>query len=181
MQAIVIRVRQQWQTATWTDVSWLFFCAVLFWASKWAGKFFEGVPGHAGAFWIPTLFLARASVRRTGAATMTALMGAALWELPRGRGLNISSYVAAGLVLDAFSLSAERLRWLPAALLGGALCHLAKYGFHNVPTVLLGVPAHFLTWGTMPVLMLHLLFGAMGGFAGWLLLRGVERWHGKQT
>ncbi len=173
MKTIALRVRRQWQSATWVDVEWILFCAVLFWASKWAGKFFEGVPGHAGAFWIPTLFLARATVGKSGAATMTALLGAALWK--HGGSFDIGSYVAAGMVLDILDLNAERLRSLPFALLGGALCHLAKFGFHLIPTALLAVPAHFLSWGMMPVTGLHLMFGLVGGLGGWVLLRGAER------
>jgi hypothetical protein len=181
MQAIAVRVRQQWQSATWTDVTWILCCAVLFTASKWAGKFFEGVPGHAGAFWIPTLFLARATVGKPGAATMTALMGAAFWAFPKGGGsFEIAHYVAAGMVLDALSWNAERLRLLPLALLGGALCHLAKFGFHNVPITLVGISKPFLTWGMMPVVGLHLLFGLLGGFVGWLLLRGAERMRNQE-
>jgi hypothetical protein len=147
-------------------------CAVLFYASKWAGKIIQGVPGHSAVFWIPTLFLARAAVGKTGAASMTALLGATLWFLPQGAVyFNLGSYVAAGLVLDAFDLNALRLRRLPFALLGGALCHLAKFGFHNVPPTLLGLYRPFMTWGTIQVAWMHLLFGLIGGFLGWLVLR----------
>jgi hypothetical protein len=176
MQTFALRARQQWQSATWAEVGWLILCSVLFWASKWAGHLFEGVPGHAGAFWIPTLFLARAFVSRPGAATMTALTGASFWCFPRGGGsFDLASYVAAGIVLDALDLNTERLRRLPFALLGGGLCHLAKFGFHNVLIVLLGLPGPFLSWGLMSVAQLHLLFGLLGGFLGWVLLRAAQK------
>jgi hypothetical protein len=172
MSAVTLRLREQWQSATLVDAGWLILCALLFWASKGAGKLIDGVPGHAGAFWIPPLFLAHGLVRRPGAVTLTALLGAACWGFPKGGGMGaLAPYVAAGLVLDTLAGQTERLRWLPIALLAGALCHLAKFVFHNVPTVLLGLSPHFLTLGLAPVAGLHIGFGVIGGLGGWLLLR----------
>jgi hypothetical protein len=172
MSAVTLRLRERWQSATLVDAGWLFLCALLFWASKGAGKLIDGVPGHAGAFWIPPLFLAHGLVRRPGAITMTALLGAACWVFPKGSGAGaVAPYVAAGLVLDLMAGQRERLRWLPMALLAGALCHLAKFLFHNVPAVLLGLSPDFMTLGLLPVAGLHLLFGLLGGLGGWLLLR----------
>jgi len=172
MQTVTLRLRERWQSATLMDAGWLLFCAFLFWGSKGAGKLIEGVPGHAGAFWIPTLFLAHRLVRRPGAATLTAFLGAACWSFPSGGGVGtMAPYLAAGLVLDALAGQGDRLRRLPVALLAGALCHLAKFVFHNVPAALLGLSPHFLTLGLLPVAGLHLLFGVIGGLGGWLLLR----------
>jgi len=172
MSAVTLRLREQWQNATLVDAGWLILCAFLFWASKGAGKLIDGVPGHAGAFWIPSLFLARGLVGRPGATTMTALLGAALWQLPGGGGTGtMAPYVVAGLVLDAVGGQGDRLRRLPFALMAGALCHVAKFVFHNVPLVLLGLSPHFLTVGLMPVAGWHILFGIIGGLVGWLLLR----------
>jgi len=169
------RVSRQWQETTRAELLWLLFCGLVFWASKLGGKLFEGIPGHAGAFWIPALFLARAVVPRAGASTLTALLGGSLVCLPTGNSLGLAAYVAAGLVLDALALNTERLRWLPWALAGGVACSLAKFSFHNLPAAALGVPAHFLTWGLLPVTGLHLLFGLVGGLIGWLLLRRFSR------
>lgn len=171
MQTVTLRLREQWQSATLIDAGWLILCAFLFWASKGAGKLIEGVPGHAGAFWIPVLFLARGRVRRPGATTLTALLGAACGSFPRGGGMGaLAPYVAAGLVLDMLAGPGDRLRRLPFALLAGALCHLTKFAFHNLPAALLGLSPHFLTLGLLPVAGLHLLFGGIGGLGGWLLL-----------
>jgi hypothetical protein len=175
MQSVTLRLRERWQSATLMDAGWLLLCALLFWGSKGAAKLIDGVPGHAGAFWIPPLILAHGRVRRPGAAALTALLGAACWSLPGGDGGALAPYVAAGLVLDALAGQGERLRRLPVALLAGGLCHLAKFLFHNVPALLLGLSPHFLTWGLLPVAGLHLLFGVIGGLGGWLLL-GTNRW-----
>jgi hypothetical protein len=172
MQTVTLRLRDRWQSATLMDAGWLLLGALLFWGSKGAGKLIAGVPGHAGAFWIPPLFLAQGRVHRPGAATVTALLGAVCWGFPSGGGVGtLAPYVAAGLVLDALAGQGDRLRWLPVALLAGALCHLAKFVFHNVPAALLGLSPHFLTLGLLPVAGLHLLFGVIGGLGGWLLLR----------
>jgi hypothetical protein len=180
MTALARRLKRGWESASLSDLAWLIGCGLLFWASKWTGKLFEGTPGHAGAFWIPTLFLARAALGRPGAATMAALMGASFWCFPRGGGMGgLAPYVAAGLALDLMDRNGDRLRRLPIALLAGALCHLVKFGFHNVPAAVLGLRATFLAWGFWPVAALHLLFGLAGGFTGWLCLRAADRWSEK--
>jgi hypothetical protein len=171
MQHVALRLREQWRSASLVDAGWLLLCVFLFWASKGAGKLIDGVPGHAGALWIPSLFLARGLVSRPGAMTLTALLGATFWSFPSGGGIGaLSPYVAAGLVLDALGWERDRLQHLPLALLAGALCHLAKFTFHNVPAVLLGLSPHFLSLGLMPVAGQHLMFGLVGGLGGWALL-----------
>jgi hypothetical protein len=171
MQAVMTRWRDQWQSATLLDAGCLLLCALLFWASKGAGKLIEGVPGHAGAFWIPALFLSRRLVDRPGASTLTALLGAACWSVPNSGAGSLAPYVAAGLVLDVLGEPSQRLRRLPPALLAGALCHLVKFSFHNLPAALIGLSPHFLSFGLLPVAGLHLLFGLVGGFCGWVLMR----------
>jgi hypothetical protein len=165
------RLSRAWQHTTRAELVWLLFSVFLFWGGKWAGKMLQGIPGHAAAFWIPALFLARAAVPRPGAGTLTALLGGMLWSLPEPNPLGWAGYVAAGVTLDLLAPHTERLRWLPYALLGGVACSLAKFCFHNLPAAVVGVDAHFLSWGLMPVAGLHLLFGLVGGLIGWLLLR----------
>jgi hypothetical protein len=176
--AASLRLRRQWQSASWADAGWLLFSALLFWGSRWAGSRFEGLPGHAAAFWIPALFVARAGVPRPGAAALAALGGASLWSFSRGMGVqDAASFVGAGLALDLLELNSRRLRRLPLALLGGAACALTRFGFHNLPAAVIGVPAHFTSWGFVPVAGLFLAFGLLGGLLGWVILRVGDRLH----
>src|SRR5207244_238417 len=145
------RLSREWQGTTRAELAWLLFSVLLFWGGKWAGKLLHGIPGHSAAFWVPALFLARAAVPRPGAGTVTALLGGALWSLPESNPLGWAGYVAAGLALDLLARHTERLRRLPYALLGGAVCSMAKFSFHNLPAAVLGVEAHFLSWGLLPV------------------------------
>jgi len=170
MSSIVAGLGRRWQDATLTDATWIVFCGLVFWGSKWAGKLLEGVPGHASAFWIPVLFLATARVHRTGSGSLTALLGSFLWTLPRANPLGVAPYLAAGLVLDAFASKEERLRHLGWALVAGTACSLAKFSFHNIPAAILG-SGHFLSWGLWTVALLHAAFGLVGGLLGWLALR----------
>ncbi len=160
-----------WGQVTRAELAWLLGCALLFWALKGTGKLLEGIPGHAAAFWVPVLFLARAGVPRPGAGACTGPLGGARWGLPTGKSLGLAGYVAAGLALDAFALRGDRLRWLPLALLAGVLCSLAKFSFHNIPAAVLGAHASFLAWGMAPVAGLHNFFGMAGGLIGWALVR----------
>lgn len=169
MSAFALNLRDQWRDATLRDAALLLLFAGLFWASKWTGKWIEHVPGHSGAFWIPVLMLSAGTLRRSGAATATALFGAFLWSFPKGEG-SIAPYVLAGLVLDLLHGSRDRLRSLPVALGAGVLAHLAKFAFHNVPRLVLGVPGDFVSWGIGPAGALHAAFGLLGGLIGWLLL-----------
>ncbi len=189
MQTVALRLRRQWETVTWTTVLWVVASGLLFWGSKWAGKLCEGIPGHAGAFWIPTLFLARTMVRKPGASTLSALLGASLWCYPHGQFFNLSSYLAAALVLDAMDFNSDvnpgqhqrGLRYLPLALVGGGLAHMAKFAFHNLPMLTLGARGGFITWGMGVTAGLHLLFGVFGGFIGWTMVRGMERLQERRT
>lgn len=178
MASLVAHLGRRWPGAPWAptlaDAAWLLGCGLLFWASKWLGKQFEGIPGHASAFWIPVLFLAADRVRQPGRGTLAALLGSFLWTLPRANPLAVAPYLAAGLALDACAPRAERLRRPGFALLVGAACSLAKYAVHNLPGAVLGV-GHFLTWGAAQVALLHLLFGLVGGGVGCLLLRALPR------
>jgi hypothetical protein len=178
MTSLTGRLGREWAAATRAELGWLLGCALLFWLGKWAGKWFEGIPGHAALFWVPSLYLARGMVPRAGAGAFTALLGGGLWCLPNGNSLGLAGYVAAGLALDALAFrrpeGTRRLRRLPWALAGGAVAAMAKFGFHNVPAAVLGAGAHFLAWGMGPVAVFHLLFGLAGGFLGWLLLRRLK-------
>lgn len=169
------RLSRHWQETSRAEIAWLLFSALVFWAAKSAGRFLEGVPGHAAAFWVPALFLARAAVPRPGAGTVTALLGGALSSLPGGSPVGLAGYVAAGLALDLLVPRSARLRWLPLALLGGTAASLAKFSFHNVPAAVLGAGGHFMTWGLLPVAGLHFVFGLLGGFLGWLIARRFAR------
>ncbi len=175
MQSIAIRVKQ-WQSASWQHVAWLLFCVALFDGGKLLGKLAKGIPGHSVAFWLPALFIARGMVNRPGAATMTALLGSALWCLPKGDGFfDIASFVAAGLTLDALMEKPERLRSLLFALAVGALAGLVKFGFHLIPALILAETMHSLRLGAYTVGALHFAFGALGGGLGWAALRKLRR------
>jgi hypothetical protein len=174
MSALVAGLGSRWEAATRADAGWLILCGLVFWASRWAGKLFEGVPGHQVAFWVPVLFLAVARVPRSGAAALTALGGSFLWTLPQPGLFGLAPFVASGVALDVCALPGDRLRRFGWAVAAGALCGAVKFSFHNLPAAILGT-GHFLAWGAGSVALLHLLFGAVGGAVGWLVRRLAAR------
>jgi len=176
MHTLSLRLRDHWRDAVWADAGTILFFAVLFWASKWAGKVIDNVPGHSGAFWIPVLLVSACAVQRPGVPTLTAMLGAMLWCFPKGGGgAALAPYVVAGLTVDLLNQSRNRLTLLPVALAAGLLAHLAKFGFHNVPRLVLGVPADFMTAGLTGAVLLHAFFGLAGGLVGWLAISIMQR------
>jgi len=176
MHALTLKLREEWRDAVWTDAALVLLFSVLFWASKWAGKIIDELPGHSGAFWIPVLLVSACTVRRPGVSTLTAMLGGLLWCFPKGGGAGaLAPYVAAGLLVDVVNRSQNRLALLPVALAAGVLAHLAKFGFHNLPRLILGAPSDFMTVGLAGVAGLHVLFGLIGGLAGWLLISIMQR------
>jgi len=168
-------IRDRWRDATGVDAAWIVLFSILFYASKWTGKLIDEVPGHSGAFWIPALLLSAVVVRRPGSAALTSLLGAAFWCFPRGGGLGaLAPYVVGGVVVDFLVRRDGWRRSLAGLAATGAACHLGKFFFHNVPKLLLGVPADFLIVGLLPVLGLHLLFGAIGGSLAWGTKRALR-------
>jgi hypothetical protein len=145
----------------------LLFC-LLFWAAKGLGERISGVPGHAVALWIPVLMAAQCVIGRPGAAALVAMAGAWLAALPGPSPLSLAGHVAGGVVL---SLMGTGRPTLPRALCFGVLAAAVKFGSRWLPVVTLGLPAHFLVVGSTTAFLLHLAFGALGGFLGWLCCR----------
>ena len=57
---------------------------------------------------------------------------------------------------------------------------MIKFTFHNVPEAVLGVTPHFMAWGMLPVVTLHLLFAHYVSVNGKLVPDVLEPWDGSQ-
>jgi hypothetical protein len=162
------RVSGGWAEATRVDAARLLGFCLLFWAAKGLGERVSGVPGHAVALWIPVLMAAQVGVGRPGVAALVALGGSWLAGLPVPSPLSLAGHVSGGVVL---ALLGGRRPSLRLAIGFGMLAAAVKFGTRWLPVATLGMPAHFLAIGSMPTLLSHLAFGALGGALGWLLCR----------
>jgi hypothetical protein len=165
------RVREGWADAGLMDGARLLLFCGLFWVAKGLGERVSGVPGHAAALWVPVLIAAQCAVGRPGSAALVALGGAWLAALPGPSPLSLAGHVAGGAVLSL--LGTRRPSLLPALLFGAAAA-AAKFGVRWLPVATLGLPANFLVVGSPTALLLHLAFGAFGGFLGWVVCRRLR-------
>ena len=139
-----------------------------------------GIPGHSAVLWLGVMVAGRTLVNKNGAG---ALMGAsvAFWAIPMSTGWhmpdgiatagfvdNLSLYGITGLALDLSArLPKMNIRHPFGALLCGTMAHMVKFGFKMFGTLFSPVVKHFILFGVLQSLGLHILFGAAAGLLGW--------------
>lgn len=137
------------------------------------------VPGHSGAIWMAILLVGRALVRRPWAGTLLGLVSGILAVLIVGgrEGLLVwVKYLAPGMMMDLGGLlSGERLDNPWVATLVGALSNAAKLTASLIVSLMLGIPAGYLAVGLGIAATTHVVFGALGGWLGTLVLRILRR------
>ena len=137
------------------------------------------VPGHSGATWMALLLVGRALVRKPGAGTALGFVSGILAVLIVGgkEGLLVwVKYLAPGMVMDLGALlSGERLDHPLAGLLVAAVANVAKLTSSLIVSLILGIPAGYLAVGLGVAATTHILFGALGGWLGALVVRMLRR------
>lgn len=137
------------------------------------------VPGHSGAIWIALYVIGKGLVRRPYAGTLMGLTTGLLATIFVGghEGLLLwLKYLAPGAVLDLVA-PVIRYRFDDPVLAGlaGALAHCAKLVTSLVVTLVMGLPAGFITAGIGVSAISHTVFGALGGWLGSIVLRRLRR------
>lgn len=149
--------------------------------SKVAFKTPVHVPGHSGVIWMGLYVIGRGLIRKPGAGLMIGLVSGILATVlnPGSMGLLVGvKYLAPGIVLDVVAiLSGERLGVSFVGLIAGVLGNLAKLSAGVIVSLLLGLPAGFIVVGLGYSAVTHVVFGAIGGWLGSLVLGRLER-HG---
>ena len=137
------------------------------------------VPGHSGITWMAILLVGRALIHRPGAGTLLGFVSGVLAvAIVGGReGLLLwVKYLAPGVVMDiGAALSGERLDNPYVGLAVGAVANVAKLLSSLIVSLMLGIPAGYLVVGLGLAVTTHVVFGAIGGWLGTLVLRTLRR------
>lgn len=137
------------------------------------------VPGHSGVFWMALLLTGVGIVRRPGAGTLIGFLSGllAIVALPSREGIFIGlKYFAPGVVMDAMWVTfSGRFDKAGIAMITGAAANIAKLTTSYVIGVLAGIPHGYLALGLGLAATSHLVFGALGGLAGSIVLKRLER------
>lgn len=137
------------------------------------------LPGHSGLVWMALLVVARRIVPKPGAAAVTGLLSGAvaifLGTGDKGALDTFLSYAAAGVGVDAvLSLAGPGAGAGPHALAGMA-GNLAKLGVKIALEVTVGIPTGFILLGRLYPTLVHIAFGLLGGWLGFLVVQALRR------
>jgi len=137
------------------------------------------MPGHSGVVWMALLVVARAVVPRHGAAAVAALfsgiMAALMGVGDKGALDTVLSYLAAGVGVDLVMVVAgnpERAIVCVAAAMTG---NIFKLAVKVLLELWIGIPTGFILLGRLYPAATHVVFGAAGGYLGFLVLRALRR------
>lgn len=145
------------------------------------------VPGHSGLIWVALFVIARGIVDKRGAGLLLGIVAGALATF-FGFGavgpLEWSKYVAAGALLDLVCwLVPGTLDNLGKAAVAGAAAHLGKLATMMLIAMIVDLPLGFAVAGLGFAATTHVVFGALGGIIGALVLRELRRvpWLARET
>ncbi len=131
-----------------------------------------GIPGSSAVWWLAPMMAGKICVRRDGSGL---LMGGTIAACTIPIGLeqtfvyNLGLYGCAGLVLDMFPhIPGVNIRNPFGAIACGAAAHMVKFVFILSPVLTSSIAKHFLFVGILESASLHLIFGTIAGFAGWI-------------
>lgn len=167
------------QLFTTQDIVVLALFAALIALSKAVFRMPIHVPGHSGITWMAILLVGRGLVRRPWAGTMLGFVSGILAVAVVGgrEGLLLwVKYLAPGAVMDlAALLSGERLGHPVVGILSGAVANTAKLVTSLIISLALGIPTGYLALGLGLSATTHIVFGALGGWLGTLVLEALKR------
>lgn len=133
------------------------------------------IPGHTGVIWIALMLVGRGLLRKPGAGFLIGLIAGILATVMGlgNEGLLIwTKYTSAGLVIDAMAwMFRGDLTNYAAAAVAGAAAHLGKLVAMIVASLIMRLPASVVFAGLGLSATTHLVFGALGGLLGALVLR----------
>ena len=135
--------------------------------------------GHSGLFWMAIVIVGMRIVPKPGAGSV----------------IGITSGILAGFlglgdfgVLDTFlsyallGIVADVILWIlggdaenaVVAILAATLGHTAKFVVKWIFGLITGAPLGFIALGLLKAIISYIIFGALGGFLGWLTIKALK-------
>jgi ABC-type thiamin/hydroxymethylpyrimidine transport system permease subunit len=138
------------------------------------------LPGHSGIFWMAIIIVGARVVPKPGAASIigitSGLMAGFLGMGDFGALNTFLSYTMVGVVSDLILwLLGGNPENLVVAILVGMLGHMGKFLVKWVFGIITGAPIGFVALGLLRSIVGYIVFGAIGGFLGWLTLKALHR------
>lgn len=138
------------------------------------------LPGHSGIFWMAIVIVGARVVPKAGAASIigvTSGLLASFLGLGDFGALNtFLSYAMVGVASDLFLwLLGGNSEVLVVAILVGILGHLGKFLTKWLFGIVSGAPIGFVALGLLRAIFGYIVFGAVGGFLGWVTLKALKR------
>lgn len=136
--------------------------------------------GHSGIFWMAIIVVGARVVPKRGAASIIGVTSgilAAFLGLGDFGVLNtFLSYSIIGIGSDlVLLLLGGNPEILAVAVLVGILGHMGKFLVKWVFGIVSGAPLGFVALGLLKAVIGYIVFGAIGGFLGWLTLRALHK------
>ena len=139
--------------------------------------------GHSGLLWIAALVIGRGVARQRWAATLMGVVGGLLVAIfqPTHAGLllDAAKYIVPGIVLDLLYPLLGRLDRVVPAMFAGAIAHASKVAVDVLQAIVVHLgdrtAAYWALYTLARSTVGHVLFGALGGLLGALVLKALIR------
>ncbi len=137
------------------------------------------LPGHSGIFWMAIIIVAARVVPKLGAASLVGVTSgiiAGFLGMGDFGALNtFLSYSAVGVGTDLALWILRDPENVVVAVLAAVLGHLGKFLVKWFFGIITGAPIGFVALGLARALVGYIVFGAIGGFLGWLTLVALRK------
>jgi hypothetical protein len=137
------------------------------------------MPGHSGIVWMALLVIARGIVPKHGASSFAAVLSGVLAALmgvgDKGALNTLLSYAAAGVGVDIVCALVRAPDRATVCAVAGAVGNLAKLGVKVLLELWIGIPTGFVLLGRVYPAVTYTVFGAAGGYLGFLVLQALRR------
>ena len=137
------------------------------------------LPGHSGIFWMAIIIVAARVVPKLGAASLVGVTSgiiAGFLGMGDFGALNtFLSYSAVGVGTDLALWVLRDPENVVVAVLAAVLGHLGKFLVKWLFGIITGAPIGFVALGLARALVGYIIFGAIGGFLGWLTLVALRK------
>ena len=161
-----------------TDVLRLSMFGTLTSVARFLLQFPIGIPGHTSVFWMAILIVGKGLIPKAGAGTIMGIVSGILavaFGLGKEGPLLALKCIVPGVFLDILAVMFfNKLESMWVSGIIGALISFSKLLASVVLGIILEIPMVFLAVGFGYASLLHVIFGAVGGVIGAVLIKRLK-------